>query len=1061
MKTKKRALFAVLAFVSSCAFAQVPGVINYQGRVVVNGTNFTGTGQFQFALVNGAGGATLWSNGTSAVSVPVDKGLYAVLLGDAALPNMTVIPAGVFANSDVRLRVWFDGGSGLQQLSPDQRIAAVGYALVAATVPASGITGTLSDGQLSPNVALLTGSPRFTGTVSATAFAGNGAGLTNVVALGVSAVSNANIVAGAITGDKIANGTITGAKIAAGTITSANLSEQTLSNTFWRLSGNAGTFSGTHFLGTTDNQALEIKVNSARALRIEPNNAGAPNLIGGASVNTVAASVIGATIGGGGATDISGTAYTNRVDASFGTIGGGKANRIDSSSVDSTIGGGSYNSILTDVSEATLGGGYQNSIQTMADYATLGGGYQNSIYHGAYGTTLGGGYNNSILGNAFAATLGGGYQNRIQTNATRATLSGGGLNTVQTNAHYATIGGGFGNIAGGQYATVPGGQYNSATGTASFAAGRRARALHDGTFVWGDATDADFRSMTSNQFVIRASGGVGIGTNITSGAVLTVAGNVNAAGFIGNGAGLTNVVALGASAVSNANIVSSAITGDKIADGAVTGSKIAAGAVSAANIASGTITGDKIAGGAVSNVNIASNAITGDKIATGAVSADNIAFGTITEDKLAADAITGDKIAGGAVTGDKIALGTVSNVNLSAQILSNTFWRLDGNAGTSPGTHFIGTADNKALEVKVNGARALRLEPNTSGAPNLVGGASVNATASGVVGATIGGGGATAFGGKAYTNRVEAHFGTIGGGQGNTIQLSAKNGTLGGGSDNSILVDAWYATIGGGQSNRIDSAGDYSFIGGGYLNSIDYSASAATLGGGSQNSIGYTADCGTISGGLGNNIQTNAKYATIGGGYHNLAQGDYATVPGGQANSATGTTSFAAGLRAKANHNGAFVWGDSTNADIASTNANSVTLRAAGGYRLYSNAAATLGAQLAANATSWSVMSDRNMKENFRPINTEYLLDRLAHLPIMEWNYKADPTQRRYIGPMAQDFHAAFGLGDDDRRINTMDTDGVALAAIQGLCRQVQAEKERNDALERRLSELEKRLEAK
>jgi hypothetical protein len=87
---------------------------------------------------------------------------------------------------------------------------------------------------------------------------------------------------------------------------------------------------------------------------------------------------------------------------------------------------------------------------------------------------------------------------------------------------------------------------------------------------------------------------------------------------------------------------------------------------------------------------------------------------------------------------------------------------------------------------------------------------------------------------------------------------------------------------------------------------------------------------------------------------------------------------FAAGHRARADHSGAFVWGDdSTVLDIASTNTNSVTFRAAGGYRLFPNSGATLGAALALTA----------------------------------WTYKADPDHRRYIGPTTQDFHAAFGLG--------------------------------------------------
>src|SRR5665213_104436 len=121
--------------------AQVPQLISYQGRVTVGGVNYSGAGSFKFSLVDGTGATTFWSNdGTgaggsepaAAVVLPVTNGLYSVLLGDAALANMMVVPATVFANADVRLRVWFnDGAHGSQLLTPDQRIAAVGYALMA------------------------------------------------------------------------------------------------------------------------------------------------------------------------------------------------------------------------------------------------------------------------------------------------------------------------------------------------------------------------------------------------------------------------------------------------------------------------------------------------------------------------------------------------------------------------------------------------------------------------------------------------------------------------------------------------------------------------------------------------------------------------------------------------------------------------------------------------------------------------------------------------------------------------------------------------------------------
>lgn len=113
----------------------------------------------------------------------------------------------------------------------------------------------------------------------------------------------------------------------------------------------------------------------------------------------------------------------------------------------------------------------------------------------------------------------------------------------------------------------------------------------------------------------------------------------------------------------------------------------------------------------------------------------------------------------------------------------------------------------------------------------------------------------------------------------------------------------------------------------------------------------------------------------------------------------------------------------------------------------------TLGAQLGPGATAWSALSDRNAKENFEPVDTAAILHKVAGLPLTEWNYKDDPARRRYIGPVAQDFHAAFGLGND-RMICTLDTDGVSLAAIQGLYRENQDLKKRVETLERALKKI-------
>ncbi len=132
---------------AAAAHAQVPQMINYQGRVTIGGTNYDGTGQFKFALVDDTGAATFWSTGSTPLEIPVSKGAYAVLLGDA---GMSPIPATVFTNADVRLRVWFGSATNnIQQLSPDQRIASVGYAMMADNVP----DGAITTNKLAPGLA--------------------------------------------------------------------------------------------------------------------------------------------------------------------------------------------------------------------------------------------------------------------------------------------------------------------------------------------------------------------------------------------------------------------------------------------------------------------------------------------------------------------------------------------------------------------------------------------------------------------------------------------------------------------------------------------------------------------------------------------------------------------------------------------------------------------------------------------------------------------------------------------------------------------------------------------
>lgn len=444
-------------------------------------------------------------------------------------------------------------------------------------------------------------------------------------------------------------------------------------------------------------------------------------------------------------------------------------------------------------------------------------------------------------------------------------------------------------------------------------------------------------------------------------------------------------------------------------------------------------------------------------------------------------------------------------------------WKISGNAGTTPDTHFLGTTDHQPLELKVDGQRVLRLERDTNAPifgfviPNVVAGHESNVVANGIGGATIAGGGGPNWYGPTPPHTVSGRFGTIGGGVGNIILASVGviaggergfigtngfNASIGGGAANSI--ESGDSTISGGRNNSIRTNALNGIIGGGLGNTIQPEAQNATIGGGYGNMIQTNASSATVGGGYIHTIQRNAHYATIGGGYANFIQpnAQFATVPGGRLNSAA-SSAFAAGTRAKANHTGAFVWADSTEADFGSTANNQFLVRAAGGVGI---GIASPGAALDVRTTAGSgnairfgyytggegnliagpsrvgiatgdmverisipqstgnvglgtlspsqklhvignilasgsitPNSDVNAKTDFAPVNVAEILERVATLPLQQWRFKAEPDGVKHIGPMAQDFRAAFGLGEIPTAIATVDADGVALAAIQGL----------------------------
>jgi len=281
---------------------------------------------------------------------------------------------------------------------------------------------------------------------------------------------------------------------------------------------------------------------------------------------------------------------------------------------------------------------------------------------------------------------------------------------------------------------------------------------------------------------------------------------------------------------------------------------------------------------------------------------------------------------------------------------------------------------------------------------------------------------------------------------------SVVNGTSSfvGGGDGNQVTDA-YGTIAGGHNNN---AGDN--------NGTTADKPYTTVSGGYDNTASETA--ATIAGGMVNTA--SGVGSTVSGGTFNDANGAYAAVAGGTSSVASADYSFAAGRRAKATHAGAYVWGDGTNDDVASSTADEFTARAAGGVRFFTNTALTSGAVLTAGSSTWAGVSSKAAKENYEALDAEAILRTLATLPIERWNYTHQDDSIKHIGPYAEDFWQAFGLdGAYSGRITTQDLDGVALAAIQGLNARLEEKeteisqlRQLTEALETRLEQLERHL---
>jgi hypothetical protein len=125
----------------------------------------------------------------------------------------------------------------------------------------------------------------------------------------------------------------------------------------------------------------------------------------------------------------------------------------------------------------------------------------------------------------------------------------------------------------------------------------------------------------------------------------------------------------------------------------------------------------------------------------------------------------------------------------------------------------------------------------------------------------------------------------------------------------------------------------------------------------------------------------------------------------------------------------------------------------------------TMGGGAYCTGSQWQNACDRNLKENFQTADAREILEKVTALPVATWNYKSEKSSVKHLGPTAQDFKAAFNLGDNDKSIGTVDEGGVALAAIQGLNQKVESEnaelRAQNAFLKARLEKLEKLMSAR